>query len=69
MSTENSSNENEDKASIQDAASGSYSISINCISDFRKELIKMIEQVKFNIGEYKDLSSSQIAEIFERKIN
>jgi hypothetical protein len=29
----------------------------------------MIEQVKYNIGECKDLSSSQIAEMFEQKIN
>ncbi len=46
-----------------------YSIEISSVSKFRKELMKMIEQVKYNTGEYKDISSSQVAEKFERKIN
>jgi hypothetical protein len=49
--------------------SESYSIKIDSVSNFRYELIKMIEQVRYNIGEYKDISSSQVAENFERKIN
>lgn len=46
-----------------------YSIKIDSVSNFRFELIKMIEQVRYNIGEYKDISSSQVAEKFEHKIN
>lgn len=48
---------------------GKYKIIIEQLSDFRLELIKMIENVKYNTGEYEDLSSSKIAEMFEIKIN
>ena len=46
-----------------------YSIIIDNVPNFRKELIKMIEQVKYNIGEYSIGSSTQVAEKFEHKIN
>jgi hypothetical protein len=46
-----------------------YKIVINSVSDFRYELIKMIEKVRYNIDGYNKLTSSQIAEIFEKKIN
>lgn len=46
-----------------------YSIVIDDVANFRKELIAMIEMVRYNIGEYSELSSSQVAEKFEKKIN
>jgi len=46
-----------------------YSIVIDNVPSFRKELVKMIEQVKYQIGEYSVGSSSQIAERFEHKVN
>jgi hypothetical protein len=61
--------DNTDKKLHISDVSESYSIKIDSVSNFRFELIKMIEQVRYNIGEYKDISSSQVAERFERKIN
>ena len=46
-----------------------YKIVINNVSDFRYELIKMIEKVRYNIDGYNNLTSSQVAEMFEKKIN
>ena len=46
-----------------------YKIIIDSVSNFRKELIAMIEKVRYNLDEYDKLSSSQIAEKFEQKIN
>lgn len=46
-----------------------YKIIINSVSDFRYELIKMIEKVRYNIDGYDNLTSSQVAELFEKKIN
>ena len=46
-----------------------YKIVINNVSDFRYELIKMIEKVRYNIDGYDNLTSSQVAEMFEKKIN
>jgi hypothetical protein len=64
------SNEVEDKNLEQNFLGiGCYSIKIDSVSEFRKELMKMIEQVRYNIGEYKDISSSQVAEKFEQRIN
>ena len=60
---------NTDKKLHISDASESDSIKIDSVSNFRYELMKMIEQVRYNIGEYKDISSSQVAEKFERKIN
>jgi len=45
-----------------------YSIKIKSVPDFRKELVKLIECVRYDIGEYKTLTSSQIAEKFENII-
>ena len=44
-------------------------IIIDDVSKFRYELVKMIENVKYDSIEYRELSSSQIAEKFENKIN
>ena len=46
-----------------------YTIIIDSVSDFRKELVKMIEQVKYNLGEYSEGTSSEVAKKFEDKIN
>jgi len=46
-----------------------YSIVIDNVSEFRVELMKMIEQVKYQMGEYSKGSSSEISERFEHKIN
>ncbi len=46
-----------------------YSIQIDDVAKFRFELISMIEKVRYSIGEYGNLSSSQIAEKFEHNIN
>jgi hypothetical protein len=46
-----------------------YHIVINDVAKFRFELVTMIENVRYNINEYKDLSSSQVAEKFEHTIN
>lgn len=46
-----------------------YSIQIEDVAKFRAELITMIEKVRYSIDEYGSLSSSQIAEKFEHKIN
>lgn len=49
--------------------SESYSILITDIPNFRKELITMIEQVRYQTGRYNVGSSTEIAERFERTIN
>lgn len=62
----------ERKSYLEDKLKGEhdpYKILITNIPDFRSELMKMIEQVKYQIGEYHEGSSSQIAEKFEHKIN
>jgi hypothetical protein len=46
-----------------------YKIVIDSVSDFRYELVKMIEKIRYNLDDYDKLTSSQIAEIFEKKIN
>lgn len=61
--------ENADKELRISDVSESYSIVIDNVSNFRYELIKMIEKVRYNVDGYDNLSSSQIAEIFERKVN
>jgi len=49
--------------------SESYSILITDIPNFRKELITMIEQVRYQTGRYSEGSSTEIAERFERTVN
>ena len=47
-----------------------YSIFITDIAKFRKELITMIEQVKYSVNNAKYIgTSTQIAELFEQTIN
>ena len=46
-----------------------YQIRVDSVSKFRYELIKMIEGVRYNVGDYVGLTSSQIAEEFEGRIN
>lgn len=46
-----------------------YSIKIDSVSQFRYELMKMIEKVRYDLDGYDKLTSSEIAEKFERKIN
>ncbi len=43
-------------------------IHVKDIASFRFELIKMIEQVKYQTGDYSLGSSSEVAEKFENKI-
>lgn len=58
------------KASIVDLMiSESYSILITDIPNFRKELITMIEQLRYQTGGYNQGSSTEIAERFEYAIN
>jgi len=49
--------------------SESYSILITDIPNFRKELITMIEQVRYQTGRYNEGSSTEIAERFEHTVN
>jgi hypothetical protein len=46
-----------------------YSIVITDVAKFRVELMTMIEQVKYQIGDYSKGSSSEVAERFEHTIN
>lgn len=46
-----------------------YTISVTDVTKFRRELVKMIEQIKYNIGEYSEGSSSELALRFENIIN
>ena len=47
----------------------SYSILITDVAKFRRELIKMVEQVRYETGEYSVGSSTQVAERFEHFVN
>lgn len=49
--------------------SESYSILITDIPKFRKELVALIEQVRYQIGRYNEGSSTEIAERFEHTVN
>jgi hypothetical protein len=49
--------------------SESYSIKIDDVAKFRYELVKMIEKVMVDHEDYKNISSSQIAERFEKEFN
>lgn len=46
-----------------------YSIKITDVAKFRQKLITMIEKVRYGIDDYNNLSSSQVAEKFEKCIN
>lgn len=47
----------------------SYNISVGSVSDFRKELVKMIEKVRYGLDGYGAMTSTEIAAEFEKKIN
>lgn len=46
-----------------------YSIKIDSVSQFRYELMKMIEKVRYDLDGYDKLTSSEIAYDFEKKVN
>lgn len=46
-----------------------YSIKIDSVSQFRYELMKMIEKVRYDLDGYDKLTSSEIAYKFEKKVN
>ena len=56
---------NKDIASVSE----SYSIVIDDVAKFRYELVKMIEKAMIQCSPYDKMTSSQIAEEFEKTVN